>query len=235
MLQLRPSEARGHADHGWLNARHSFSFGQYYDPEHTGFGPLLVINEDRIHGGKGFAPHGHRDMEIITYVLDGELEHQDSMGHRSILRPGDVQRMSAGTGIQHSEYNHHPQHPLHLLQIWIHPNCLSLPPSYEEKTFPADSKKGRLALIASEDGREGSLRIHQNASLHAAILEQGDTLHHPLAPGRNAYLHLIRGTLTANGQPLQGGDALKLINEPALTLEHAQNAELLLFDLPAAA
>jgi redox-sensitive bicupin YhaK (pirin superfamily) len=232
MLQIRKSDERGLADHGWLKSYHSFSFGHYYDPEHTGFGPLLVINEDRVQAGRGFGAHGHRDMEIISYVLDGELAHQDSMGNGSVLRYGDVQRMSAGTGVQHSEFNHSRSELVHFLQIWIEPNTKGIPPGYEEKHFDAASKKGVLRLIASADGRDGSVLIHQDAAIYAAILNGGDQVRHELAPGRAAYLHVARGKLEANGTALAAGDALKVTGESLITLGRAEAAEVLLFDLP---
>lgn len=232
MLQIRKSEARGVANHGWLNSRHTFSFGHYHDPEHVGFGPLLVINEDKVTQAQGFGTHGHRDMEIISYVLDGALEHKDSMGTGSVLHYGDVQRMSAGTGVRHSEFNHSRTDGLHFLQIWIQPKQLGIPPSYEEKNFTPDSKKGQLRLIASGDGRDGSVLIHQDAAIYATIMNGADKLEHPLAAGRIAYAHVIRGEVVINGTALKGGDALKLTEEARVTLEQAQDAEVLLFDLP---
>ncbi len=232
MLQIRKSEARGAANHGWLQSQHSFSFAEYHDPAHMGFGPLRVINDDHVSPGQGFGTHGHRDMEIISYVLDGALEHKDSMGNGSVLHYGDVQRMSAGSGVRHSEFNHSASAPVHFLQIWIEPAVKGIAPGYEEKHFAPDSKRGQLRLIASADGRDGSVLIHQDAALYAAIPTPGERLSHPLAPGRLAYVHLIRGQLTVNGQPLQGGDALKLSGETAVTLDQAQDAEVLLFDLP---
>ncbi|MGV7209878.1 pirin family protein [Oxalobacteraceae bacterium A2-2] len=232
MLQTRKSEERGVANHGWLNSHHSFSFGSYYDPNHVGFGPLLVINEDRVSPGQGFGTHGHRDMEIISYVLDGALEHKDSMGTGSVLHYGDVQRMSAGNGVRHSEFNHSHSAPVHFLQIWIQPNVTGIPPSYEEKNFSTESKLGQLRLIASSDGRDGSVLIHQDASLYASILTSGDKLSHELGAGRLGYVHLIRGKVTVNGVELKGGDALKISGERSITLENAEAAELLVFDLP---
>jgi redox-sensitive bicupin YhaK (pirin superfamily) len=232
MLQIRRSEERGAANHGWLNSHHSFSFANYRDPEHTGFGPLLVINEDRVIGGQGFGTHGHRDMEIISYVLNGALEHKDSMGTGSVLHYGDVQRMSAGSGVRHSEFNHSPSDGLHFLQIWIQPNVAGIAPSYEEKNFAPEAKLNQLRLIASSDGREGSVLIHQNASIYASIVEEGHRLEHPLAEGRTAYVHLIRGSLVVNGTPLKGGDALKLTHESGVVLEQGEDAEVLVFDLP---
>ena len=232
MLQVRQSEARGKANHGWLDSKHSFSFGHYYDAEHVGFGPLLVINEDKVQGGQGFGTHGHRDMEIISYVLSGELEHKDSMGTGSVLHYGDVQRMSAGSGVRHSEYNHNRDKQVHFLQIWIQPNQIGIPPSYEEKSFAPESKQGRLALIASADGRDGSVLIHQDAAIYASIMNAGDSLRHALQAGRLGYVHVIRGAVTVNGVALNGGDALKITDEAAITLDKASDAELLVFDLP---
>ncbi|TYQ21718.1 UNVERIFIED_ORG: hypothetical protein JN05_00687 [Zoogloea ramigera] len=232
MLQIRKSEARGAANHGWLDSKHSFSFGSYHDPDHVGFGPLLVINEDRVQGSQGFGTHGHRDMEIISYVLSGALEHKDSMGTGSVLHYGDVQRMSAGTGVRHSEFNHNADEKVHFLQIWIQPNQIGIPPSYEEKNFTVESKLGNLRLIASNDGREGSVLIHQDASIFATILRSGDAVEHKLAAGRIAYVHVIRGDVTVNGTALKGGDALKLTAEALVTLGNATDAEVLVFDLP---
>ncbi|HEU4846225.1 MAG TPA: pirin family protein [Burkholderiaceae bacterium] len=232
MLQVRKSEARGDAHHGWLQSRHSFSFADYYDPQHMGFGPLRVINEDRVAPGQGFGTHGHRDMEIVSYVLDGALEHKDSMGTGSVLHYGDVQRMSAGSGVRHSEFNHSATDGVHFLQIWIQPDVTGIAPSYEEKHFAPDSKQGRLRLIASRDGRDGSVLIHQDASLYAAILGAGDRVEHALATGRLGYVHVIRGSVTVNGVALAGGDALKLSDEARVTVEQADRAEILLFDLP---
>ncbi len=232
MIELRKSEDRGLANLGWLHSQHTFSFGHYYDPRHTGFGPLLVINEDRVQAGKGFGTHGHRDMEIISYVLDGELAHKDSMGNGSVLRYGDVQRMSAGTGVMHSEFNNSPDKLVHFLQIWIEPSIKDIQPGYEEKHFDVASKQGRLRLIASPDGSEGSVTIHQDARLYASLLDGSASITHHLHPGRSAYLHLIRGQLTVNGQRLGTGDALKFTGEEKITADQAEAAELLLFDLP---
>ncbi len=232
MLEIRKSEDRGVAEHGWLSSRHTFSFANYYDPRHTGFGPLLVINEDRVQPGMGFGTHGHSDMEIISYVLDGALEHKDSMGTGSVIQYGDVQRMSAGSGVQHSEFNHSTNQPVHFLQIWIAPNVKGIAPGYEEKHFNPASKKGQWRLIASPDGRDGSVLIHQDAALYAAILNGDDTLEYALPGNRSAYLHVARGTLTVNDVPLKAGDALKIIDEPVITVSDATNAEILLFDLP---
>lgn len=232
MLQVRKSEDRGLANHGWLKSYHTFSFAHYYDPNHMGFGPLRVINEDRVHPGGGFGTHGHRDMEIISYVLDGALAHQDSMGNGSTLRYGDVQRMSAGTGVRHSEFNHSRSEPVHFLQIWIEPNVKGIAPSYEEKHFSAESKQGQLRLIASSDGRDGSVLIHQDAAVYASILNGSDQLKHDLTAGRIAYVHIVRGRVVVNGTPLASGDALKVTDESSVTLAQAEAAEVLLFDLP---
>jgi len=233
MLQVRHSDSRGKANHGWLDSKHSFSFGHYHDPEHVGFGPLLVINEDQVEGGQGFGTHGHRDMEIISYVLSGALEHKDSMGTGSVLHYGDVQRMSAGTGVRHSEFNGSRTDKVHFLQIWIQPNEVGIPPSYEEKNFSPESKQGKLRLVASNDGRDGSVLIHQDAQIYASIMDEGDSLKHALKPGRISYVHLIRGAVTVNGVHLKNGDALKITEETLVTLEQAEAAELLVFDLPA--
>lgn len=232
MLQVRRSEERGDANHGWLHSKHTFSFGSYQDPRHTGFGPLLVINEDRVAPGQGFGAHGHRDMEIISYVLDGALEHKDSLGTGSVLHYGDVQRMSAGSGVRHSEFNGSPSHPVHFLQIWIQPNVTNIAPSYEEKHFPPESKLGKLRLVASNDGRDGSVLIHQDAAIYATIMHAGDALEHALAPGRSAYVHVVRGSVNVNGTALNGGDALKISSEDKILLAGAQAAEILVFDLP---
>ena len=232
MLQIRKNTERGLANHGWLHSRHSFSFGHYHDPEHVGFGPLVVINEDQVMPGQGFGTHGHRDMEIISYVLSGALEHKDSMGTGSVLHYGDVQRMSAGNGVRHSEFNHSDTEPVHFLQIWLQPNVTGIAPSYEEKHFPADSKQGQLRLIASSDGRDGSVQVHQDAAIYATIMTAGDSLRHELAAGRIGYVHVIRGSVTVNGTALQGGDALKISKETLATLDQADDAEVLLFDLP---
>ena len=232
MIEIRKSSDRGLAQLGWLHSQHSFSFGHYYDPAHTGFGPLLVINEDRVKPGMGFGTHGHRDMEIISYVLDGELAHKDSMGNGSVLRYGDVQRMSAGTGVMHSEFNHSDSDEVHFLQIWIQPSAKGIAPGYEEKHFDVDSKRGKLRLIASPDSAEGSVKIHQDARLYASVLAHGDELAHELLPGRSAYLHLVRGEIEVNGVSLSGGDALKIRDQREVRLSDARDAELLLFDLP---
>ncbi|MGB0132558.1 pirin family protein [Dokdonella sp.] len=233
MLQVRKSDDRGPAEHGWLSSRHSFSFAGYHDPAHMGFGPLRVINEDRVQPGQGFGTHGHQDMEIISYVLDGALEHKDSMGTGSVIRYGDVQRMSAGTGVQHSEFNHSSSESVHFLQIWILPERRGIAPSYEEKNFPAESKRGRLRLIASNDGRDGSVLVHQDVAVFASIVDGEDRVEHLLGNGRMAYLHVIRGGLSANGVALAGGDALKISSEASVVVDSAHDAEFLLFDMPA--
>ena len=232
MIAVRKSTDRGHANHGWLEARHSFSFAGYHDPAHMGFGPLRVINEDRVQAGRGFGSHGHRDMEIITYILGGALAHKDSMGNGSTIRPGDVQRMSAGRGVMHSEFNPSQDEPTHLLQIWIEPDRRGVEPSYEETHFPAETRQGRLRLIASSDGRDGSVRIHQDASVYATLLDGDPALTQPIAAGRRVYVHMARGALTVNGQPLSAGDALKAEGERELVLEGGRGAEALVFDLP---
>ncbi|MFL9922939.1 pirin family protein [Herbaspirillum lusitanum] len=232
MMQLRKANERGHANHGWLDSYHSFSFADYHDPKHMGFGPLRVINEDWIEGGQGFGTHGHRDMEIITYVLEGELAHKDSMGNGSVIRPGDVQRMSAGTGVRHSEFNHSQTGTAHLLQIWIMPDQAGVTPSYEEKRFSDADKQGRLRIVASADGREGSVRMHQDAALYAGLFDGTEQASFDLAPGRLAYVHVARGKLSVNGQPLEAGDALKLHAEDKLSFSDGDKAEVLLFDLP---
>jgi len=231
MITLRPANARGHANHGWLDSHHSFSFADYYDPEHMGFGALRVINEDRVAPGKGFGTHGHRDMEILSYVLEGRLEHKDNMGTGSIIVPGDVQRMSAGRGVMHSEFNPSPDEAVHFLQIWIEPAVKGIAPSYEQKRIDADAKRGRFRLIASPDGRDGSVTVHRDIRIYAGMFDGADAAEHPLDPGRKAYVHVARGAATINGQPLTAGDALRLTDEKAVRLDHAQAAEVLLFDL----
>ncbi len=231
MIELRKSTQRGYADHGWLKSFHSFSFADYYDPKHMGFGPLRVINEDRVAAGMGFGTHGHRDMEIISYVLDGALAHKDSMGNGSAIRPGDVQRMSAGTGVTHSEFNHSRDGTTHFLQIWIQPNVTGIAPSYEEKHFDAASKRGQLRLIASPDGRDGSVLVHQDAYLFAALLDGEEQVNHRLADGRLGYVHVARGEVEVNGHALEAGDALKISGAADITLKNAKDAEVLLFDL----
>jgi redox-sensitive bicupin YhaK (pirin superfamily) len=232
MHDIRRSHERGYADHGWLKTFHTFSFADYYDPAHVEFGPLRVINEDRVAPGAGFGMHGHRDMEIITYVLEGELEHKDSIGTGSVMRPGDVQRMSAGSGIMHSEFNPSPDKPVHLLQIWIQPDRRGVEPSYEQKRFESAGKRGRLCLIASPDGAEGSVRIHQDARVYAGLFDGAERVQLDLQPQRLAYVHVAAGSVTANEQVLNAGDALKLAGEPALTLSQGASADVLVFDLP---
>ena len=232
MITMRRSAERGHANHGWLDSFHSFSFADYYDPSHMGFGPLRVINEDRVEPGMGFGTHGHRDMEIVSYVLDGELEHKDSMGNGSIIVPGDVQRMSAGTGVQHSEFNPSRERKVHFLQIWIEPAVRGIAPSYEQAHVPAEAKRGRLALIAGPEGSAAAVAIHQDARLYAALLDGAERVTHALAPGRRAYVHVARGRVHANGQALAAGDAAKFEGESAITLDRGEAAEVLLFDLP---
>lgn len=231
MFEIRKSTDRGHANHGWLDSYHSFSFGEYHDEQHMGFGPLRVINEDRVNAGGGFGSHGHRDMEIISYVLDGELAHKDSMGTGSVIRPGDVQRMSAGSGVRHSEFNHAKDQTTHFLQIWIQPNVTGIPPSYEEKNFTAEEKRGRLRLIASSDGEDGSVLIHQDAKLYAGLFDGAETASLNIAAGRLAYVHVARGTVTVNGVTLKNGDALKVSDTATIEIGDGQAAEVLVFDL----
>lgn len=232
MITLRRSDERGHADHGWLNSFHSFSFASYQDAEHMGFGPLRVINEDRVAPGQGFGTHGHRDMEIISYVLQGALEHKDSMGNGSVLRPGYVQRMSAGKGVMHSEFNSSQQDLVHFLQIWIEPNVMGIQPGYEETTFDDTAKRGKLCLIASNDGAAGSVKIHQDAKVYAALLNGNEEVQHKLSSGRKAYVHVVRGEVLMNDQALASGDAAKLSDEMTVELKQGKDAEILLFDLP---
>jgi redox-sensitive bicupin YhaK (pirin superfamily) len=232
MMEIRRSQERGLAEHGWLRSFHTFSFADYHDPRHMGFGPLRVINEDRVQPGQGFGTHGHRDMEIISYVLEGGLAHKDSMGNGSVIRPGDVQRMSAGTGVRHSEFNASDREQVHFLQIWIEPDKQGVAPSYEEKHFDTASKRGRLRLIASADGREGSVRIHQDANLYAALVDGEEAVE--LTPGtdRRVYVHVVRGAATVNGQALDAGDAMKLWGgDNKVRVEKARDAEILVFDL----
>ncbi len=232
MLAVRRSHERGQADHGWLKSFHSFSFADYYDPRWMGFSALRVINEDRIAPGTGFGTHGHRDMEIISYVLDGELAHKDSLGNGSVIRPGDVQRMSAGTGVRHSEFNHAADRQTHFLQIWIEPDRTGIAPSYEEKNFSVADKRGRLRLVASPDGADGSVTIHQDARLYVGLFDGDERAAQPLAAGRHAYLHVARGEVEVNGQRLAAGDALLMRDEAAVELRGGKQAEVLLFDLP---
>ena len=232
MLKVRKSGDRGAADLGWLNSQHTFSFGSYYDPSHMGVGPLRVINEDRVKGGGGFEPHQHRDMEILSYVLQGALEHKDSMGNGSVLRSGDVQLMSAGSGVVHSEYNHSADDPVHFLQIWIKPSTTGGTPGYEEKHFDMDSKQGRLRLIASSDGKDGSVSLRQDAAIYAGILKGCDEVAHPLHSTRSAYVHVARGKIKVNGLELSAGDAVHVEKEASVMLSDGEAAEVLLFDLP---
>jgi redox-sensitive bicupin YhaK (pirin superfamily) len=231
MITLRRSEERGHAEHGWLDSYHTFSFASYYDPHHMGFGALRVINEDRVQPGQGFGTHPHRDMEIISYVLSGALEHKDSMGTGSVIRPGDVQRMSAGTGVTHSEFNGSRSELVHFLQIWIVPEERNLRPSYEQKRFTDEDKRGKLRLIASRDGRDGSVTIHQDASLYATILGAGQEVRHRLAPGRSAWVHVARGEIAIDGKVLRAGDAAAVTDQGEVVLEGHGEGEALLFDL----
>jgi redox-sensitive bicupin YhaK (pirin superfamily) len=233
-MQIRRSQERGFADHGWLKSYHTFSFADYYDPRHVQFGPLRVINEDRVQAGAGFGTHAHRDMEIISYVLAGELAHKDSLGNGSTIKPGDVQRMSAGTGVRHSEFNPSSQHPVHFLQIWIQPQQANLPPSYEEKRFAESDKRGRLKLIASPDGSAGSVLLHQDARLYAGLFDGDEHAEFTVAPGRSVYVHVARGSLKVNGATLHAGDALSGSDAPLLRLDGGAAAEVLLFDLPRA-
>ena len=238
MITLRKSSDRGYADHGWLKSCHSFSFADYHDPAHMGFGNLRVINEDRVAAGKGFGTHGHRDMEIVSYVLDGELAHRDSLGTGSgggadgVIRPGDVQRMSAGKGVRHSEYNH-ADRTTHFLQIWIEPDVQGIDASYEQKHFDPASKRGTLRLVASSDGRDGSVRLHADAAISAGLLDGDERVERALDPARKAYVHLVRGRLAVNGQRLEAGDALRMENESSLVLSGGDQAEVLVFDLAA--
>lgn len=230
-MLLRRSSERGYADHGWLKSFHTFSFADYYDPQHMGFRSLRVINEDRVEPGRGFGTHSHRDMEIISYVLGGELEHRDSMGNGSTIRPGDVQRMSAGTGVAHSEFNPSPESPVHFLQIWILPARRGQKPSYEQKGFSQAERQDTLRLIASPDGRDGSVTVHQDVSLYAALLAPDKTVRHTPASGRHAYVHVARGTVTLNGTELKAGDAAALSAPETVELTGREAAEVLVFDL----
>jgi redox-sensitive bicupin YhaK (pirin superfamily) len=240
MISVRRSAERGFADHGWLKSFHSFSFADYHDPKHMGFGNLRVINEDRIAPGSGFGTHGHRDMEIISYVLAGELAHQDSMGNgqpgarnAGVIRPGDVQRMSAGTGVRHSEFNHAPKDTTHFLQIWILPDKQGIAPGYEQKHFDAADKRGRLRLVASGDARDGSVRIHADAAMYAGLFDGAESAELALDPKRRSYVHVVRGELSVNGRHLDGGDAAALVDEPTLKLADGRDAEVIVFDLAA--
>ena len=232
MNEIRRSNERGFADHGWLKSFHTFSFADYFDPEHVEFGPLRVINEDRVQAGAGFGTHGHRDMEIISYVLSGELAHKDSMGNGSTIKPGDVQRMSAGTGVRHSEFNPNSSESAHFLQIWIQPDQQRIEPSYEEKRFDSHEKRGRLRLIASPDRADGSVLIHQDARVYAGLFNGTEQAVLEVKPGRRVYVHVARGSVTANDTKLTSGDALKLTDATQLTLTEGSDAEVIVFDLP---
>ena len=234
MLELRKADDRGHADHGWLDSKHTFSFGEYHDPAHMGFGPLRVINDDRVAGGGGFPTHTHADMEIVTYVLEGALEHKDSLGTGSVIRPGDVQLMSAGTGIRHSEFNASKTEPVHFLQIWVLPEKRGLAPSYEQKTIPAPQKRGKLRRIASRDGRDGAVTIHQNVEIFATQLGSGEGVTHKLPSGRAAWLHVASGNATINGAAVNAGDGVAVSHESEIKIAGgSEAAEILLFDVAA--
>jgi redox-sensitive bicupin YhaK (pirin superfamily) len=233
MITVRHAKDRGTANFGWLDTRHTFSFGDYYDPAQMGFGPLRVINEDRVSPGQGFGTHGHRDMEIISYILEGALEHKDSIGTGSVIRPGDVQVMSAGTGIRHSEFNHSKTEPVHFLQIWVMPNRQGIAPRYEQRTYPDADKRGRLRLVGSSDGREGSVVIHQDVELFAALLDAGESVTHALAPGRKGWIQVLRGAVASDGHDLVAGDGAAIVGEPDLSLAaRVDGTEMLVFDLP---
>jgi len=231
MIRLRQAQNRGHADHGWLNTYHTFSFADYHDPAHMGFRSLRVINEDRVAPGMGFGTHGHRDMEIISYVLEGALEHKDSMGNGSVLQPGEFQRMSAGSGVRHSEFNPSPRDGAHFYQIWLLPQSRGIEPSYEQKFFAADEKQGRLRLVAAPDGRDGALRIHQDAQVFLSLLESGQQVRHDLAPARHAWLQVLRGAVEVNGLPMAAGDGAAVSDESAVTIKASKSSEVMLFDL----
>ncbi len=233
MLIVRRSEARGHADHGWLRSQHSFSFADYFDPQWMGWGNLRVINEDRIAPGTGFGTHGHRDMEIVSYVLQGNLAHKDSMGNVEGIPPGEVQRMSAGTGVMHSEFNHAPNSVTHFLQIWIEPNVRGIPPSYEQKAFAEAEKRGQLRRVASNDAADGAVKLHADATIYAGLFDGAESARLALNPARKAYVHLVRGELSVNGQALKTGDAVAVRDESQLVLDQARDAEVLVFDLAA--
>ncbi len=232
MITLRAAKERGHANHGWLDSWHSFSFANYYDPEHIHFGPLRVINEDKVAAGQGFGTHGHRDMEIVSYVLNGSLGHQDSMGNKASIVPGEVQRMSAGTGVQHSEFNYDKQGQTHFLQIWIIPNKLGVQPTYEQKTYGDEEKRGKLRLVVSPDGAEGSVTIHQDARMYAGLFDGDEQAELLVGKGRLAYVHAVSGQLDVNGRRLSAGDALMMQAEPLVTVGNGTDAEVLVFDLP---
>ncbi|MEG4801050.1 pirin family protein [Microcoleus sp. ARI1-B5] len=231
MITVRKSEARGHANHGWLDSYHTFSFANYYDRNFMNFRSLRVINEDVISPGKGFGTHGHSDMEIITYVLEGALEHKDSLGTGAAIKPGEVQRMSAGTGIQHSEFNHSQTEPVHLLQIWLLPDTNGLPPSYEQREFPLAERRGKLRLVAARDARDGAVKVHQDVDLYAAVLDKNSRVAHVLQPNRHAWVQVARGAVSLNGLTLEKGDGAAVSGEDELAIEAAEDAEFLLFDL----
>jgi len=231
MIAIRKAEQRGRADHGWLDSRHTFSFADYHDPDFMGFRSLRVINEDRVRPGEGFGTHPHRDMEIVSYVLAGALEHKDSMGSSSVIRPGDVQRMTAGTGVLHSEYNPSRKDPVHFLQIWILPEKKGLKPGYEQKAFPEAERRNRLRLVASRDGRDGSLTIHQDAELYTTLLQKGQRVAHSLRPGRHAWVQVTRGGITFNGTAMSAGDGAAVSGETSLEFGASEDAEVLMFDL----
>ena len=232
MLSVRKAEDRGHANHGWLDSHHTFSFADYHDPQEMGFGALRVINEDRVQPGMGFGTHGHRDMEIVSYVLQGALQHKDSMGTGSVIKPGDVQRMSAGTGVMHSEFNASQNDLVHFLQIWIVPKFTGIKPSYEQKYFSPEDKRGRLRIVAAPDGREDSVAINQDANIYATLLDGDEEVSHTLLPGRRAYVHVATGKLRVNGELLAAGDGAKISGENKVMLQAAGGGEALLFDLP---
>ena len=232
MLQVRHSHERGHSQHGWLNSHHTFSFANYYDPSQLGISSLRVINDDTVAPGAGFDTHGHRDMEIVSYVLEGALVHKDSMGNGSVIKPGDVQRMSAGTGVTHSEFNPSEDEPVHFLQIWLKPNQTGVEPAYAQRHFPDEERRGRLALLVSPDGRDGSISAQQDGLLYGSLLDAGDSLEHPLANQRRAYIHVARGTLEVNGQTLADGDGASIADVDVIKLRGIDKAEVLLFDLP---
>ncbi|SFU70253.1 pirin family protein [Halomonas korlensis] len=231
MFQIRHAHERGHADHGWLESYHTFSFADYHDPAFMGFGPLRVINEDRVQPGQGFGTHSHRDMEIISYVLEGGLAHKDSLGNGSTIRPGDVQRLSAGTGITHSEFNGSDEERVHFLQIWLHPERRGLAPSYEERRFPEQEKTDRLRLVASRDGREASVVVHQDLDLYATRLSEGSKVEHPTTPDRKVWIQVAHGALEVNGQPLEAGDGMAITDEERIVMQATSPAEALLFDM----
>ena len=231
MIKIRKSEERGHANHGWLDSYHTFSFAEYRDPNHVQFGNLRVINEDRVQPGQGFGTHGHRDMEIVSYVLEGALKHSDSLGNGSIISPGDVQRMSAGTGVTHSEYNASQSELVHFLQIWILPKTIGLAPSYEQKYFPINDKRNRLCLLVSPDGHDGSVTVHQDIRIYSSVLEKSSSVTHTLAPGRRAYVQLTSGAAEVNGHLLHAGDGARITDESSILLTGAPEAEVLIFDI----